>query len=149
MHEPSSKLEEIQAVLEALESVWGGAKNDVPAWAAADLTFGQVRLLFLLSKHGPSPVSRIAEWLGVGLPATSGILDRIERHGLVTREHRHDDRRVVECALTDQGHQLIEQISGMRREMFAQTIGVLDDAELAELLRLVRTILERLQTGTK
>ena len=85
-----------------------------------------MRLLFLLSKHGPSPMSRIAEWLGVGLPTASGAVERVERHGLVDRQHRLDDRRVVECRLTDAGRRLIDEISGMRLEMMRQFLGVLD-----------------------
>jgi DNA-binding MarR family transcriptional regulator len=123
--------------------------HDVPGWVAQDLTFGQMRLLFLLNKHGPSPMSRVAEWLGVGLPAASGVVDRVERHGLVTREHRHDDRRVVECALTDQGRLLIEEMGGMRREMLSRTVEVLSDEELADFGRLIATILERLRARSQ
>jgi DNA-binding MarR family transcriptional regulator len=83
------------------------------------------------------------------MPAASGIVDRVERHGLVERQHRMDDRRVVECNLTDKGRQLIEQISGMRTEVFRRTIGVLDDEELAELGRIMKIVLERLKQGTK
>ena len=43
-----------------------------------------------------------------------------------------DDRRVVECTLTDQGRQLIEEIGGMRREMLRHTLGVLSEEELAD-----------------
>ena len=143
------KLLEIEAVLTALEVMWDSSGHEVPDWVAQDLTFGQMRLLFLLSKHGPSPVSRVAEWLGVGLPAASGIVDRIERHGLVMRQHRQDDRRVVECALTDQGRLLIDEIAGMRREMLRQTLGVLSDEELADLARLIRTVLERIRARTQ
>jgi MarR family transcriptional regulator, organic hydroperoxide resistance regulator len=124
------------------------SSQDIPGWVAQDLTFGQMRLLFLLSKHGPSPVSRVAEWLGVGLPTASGIVDRVERHGLVTRQHRSDDRRVVECTLTDPGRRLIEEIGGMRREMLRQTLDVLTDAELADFTRLIATIVERVGART-
>jgi DNA-binding MarR family transcriptional regulator len=124
------------------------SSQDIPGWVAQDLTFGQMRLLFLLSRHGPSPVSRVAEWLGVGLPTASGIVDRVERHGLVTRQHRSDDRRVVECTLTDPGRRLIEEIGGMRREMLRQTLDVLTDAELADFTRLIATIVERVGAGT-
>jgi DNA-binding MarR family transcriptional regulator len=149
MSEVLPKLIEIEAALEALESLWDPSGHDVPEWVAQDLTFGQMRLLFLLGKHGPSPVSRVAEWLGVGLPAASGIVDRVEKHGLVTRQHRQDDRRVVECALTDQGRQLIEEIGGMRREMLRHTLGVLSEEELADLTRLVKTVLERVRTRSE
>ena len=110
---------------------------------AQELTFGQMRLLFLLSKHGPSPMSRVAEWLAVGLPAASGVVDRIERHGLVERQHRLDDRRVVECQLTAAGRQLIEEIAGMQRSVFRETLAVLTEDELATLARLLQIVLER------
>jgi len=121
----------------------------VPDWVAQDLTFGQMRILFLLSKHGPSPISRVAEWLGVGLSSASGVVDRVERHGLVTRSHRRDDRRVVECDLTDQGRRLIEDIGGMRREMLSEIVEVLSDEELADFARLIQTIIERLKTRSQ
>ena len=145
MSELSPKMMEIEAILAALDTLWDPSGHEVPAWVAQDLTFGQMRLLFLLSKHGPSPVSRVAEWLGVGLPAASGIVDRIEKHGLVTRQHRLDDRRVVECALAEGGRKLIDEIGGMRREMLAETLGVLSEDELADLARLIGTVLERVK----
>ena len=68
--------------MEGLGALSDPSGHDVPAWVAQDLTFGQMRLLFLLSKHGPSPVSRVAEWLSVGMPAASGVVDRIEIGGM-------------------------------------------------------------------
>jgi len=132
--------------VESLSALADRGGQDVPDWVAQDLTFGQMRILFLLSKHGPSPISRVAEWLGVGLSSASGVVDRVERHGLVTRSHRRDDRRVVECDLTDKGRRLIEDIGGMRREMLNEIVGVLSDEELADFARLTQTIIERLKT---
>ena len=143
MSEVSSNQLEIEAVIDSLSQVWDKGAHDVPEWVAQELTFGQMRLLFLLSKHGPSPVSRVAEWLNVGMPAASGVLDRVEKHGLVTRQHRMDDRRVVECALTDAGRQLMEEIAGMRRVVLRRTLRVLTEEELGDLTRLVKILLER------
>jgi DNA-binding MarR family transcriptional regulator len=143
MSEVSPNQLEIEAVIEALSAVWDKGARDVPDWVAQELTFGQMRLLFLLSKHGASPVNRVAEWLNVGMPAASGIVDRVEKHGLVTRQHRLDDRRVVECNLTDAGRRLIEEIAGMRRVVLRQTLQVLTDEELGELTRLIKILLER------
>jgi DNA-binding MarR family transcriptional regulator len=121
---------------------------EIPDWAEQELTFGQMRLLFLLGKHGPSPMSRIAEWLGVGLPTASGAVERVERHGLVARQHRMDDRRVVDCQLTDAGRNLIDEISGMRLEMMRQFLGVLKEDELADMARLLTIVLERTKPRT-
>jgi DNA-binding MarR family transcriptional regulator len=147
MSELSPDAESIDAVVQAVSGLWEQGGADVPEWAAQELTFGQMRLLFLLSKHGPSPMSHIAEWLGVGLPTVSGTVDRVERHGLVERQHRVDDRRVVECQLTVAGRELLEEIAGMQRDVLCRTLGVLHDDELRELARLVSIMVERTKAG--
>jgi len=148
MSELSSDHPDVEAVVAVVSSLWEQQGADVPEWAAQELTFGQVRLLFLLSKHGPSPMSRIAEWLGVGLPAASGTVERVERHGLVERRHRVDDRRVVECQLTAAGQELLDEIAGMHRHVLRQTLCVLTGDELSELARLMSIVLERTRSRT-
>jgi DNA-binding MarR family transcriptional regulator len=143
MSEVSARQLEIESAMDALGGIWDMQRPDVPEWVAQELTFGQMRLLFLLSKHGPSPMSRVAEWLGVGLPTASGIVERVERHGLVARQHRLDDRRVVDCLLTDTGRSLIEEISGVRLEMMRRFLGVLTEDELDDMARLIKIVLER------
>jgi DNA-binding MarR family transcriptional regulator len=88
-------------------------------------------------------MSHIAELLGVGLPTASGIVERVERHGLAARQHRSDDRRVVDCQLTANGRRLIDEIYGMRLEMLRQFLGVLTPDEQAEMARLLKIVLER------
>jgi DNA-binding MarR family transcriptional regulator len=141
--EGSASQLEIEKLLDELGGRWEMHGPEIPAWAEQELTFGQMRLLFLLGRHGPSPMSRIAEWLGVGLPTASGVIERVERHGLVVRQHRVDDRRVVDCQLTDAGRRLIDQIYGMRLETMRQFLGVLKEAELAQMAGLLRTVVER------
>jgi DNA-binding MarR family transcriptional regulator len=135
---------EIDRIVESLGVVMDQRMPEIPEWVAQELTFGQMRLLFLLNGHGPAPMSRVAEWLGVGLPAASGVVDRVERHGLVTRIHRTDDRRVVECQLTDAGRLLLEEVLGMRRETLRATLGVLTADELSQLSLLITVLLERI-----
>jgi DNA-binding MarR family transcriptional regulator len=144
MSEVSERDKRIEGVVGALGSLWDKDTHDVPDWVAQELTFSQMRLLFLLSKNGPAPMSRIADWLGVGLPTASGAVERVERHGLVARQHRLDDRRVVDCQLTDAGRRLIDEISGTRVEMMRQVLRVLSDEELGQMVRLVTAMVDRL-----
>ena len=143
MSEVSSAQLQIEAILDDLSGLWEMHGTEVPGWVEQELTFGQMRLLFLLGKHGPSPMSRVAEWLGVGLPTASGIVERLERHGLAAREHRVDDRRVVDCQLTASGRRLIDEIYGMRLEMMRQFLAVLTPDEQADMARLLMVVLER------
>ena len=138
---------QIEAVVEAMSGLWDKDAHDVPEWVAQELTFSQMRLLFLLSRNGPAPMSRIAEWLGVGLPTASGTVERVERHGLVSRQHRLDDRRIVECGLTEAGRHLIDEISGTRLEMMRKVLGVLNGEELAQMAGLITTMVARIKSG--
>lgn len=138
-----------EVVLRRLSSFWTAEPHAVPTWAAQELTFGQLRLLFQLQQHGgAAPVSRIAEWLAVGLPAASGVIDRVERHGLVERQHRQDDRRIVECRLTERGDALLAEIVGMRDEAMRRVLSRLTRDELGQLDRLLAIVQTRMAPST-
>ena len=120
-------------------------RAEMPGWVAVELTFGQLRLLFKLSRQGPTSMSGIGEWLGTSLSSVTGTVERLERHGLVERQHLAGDRRIVEVHLTDAGRELLADILGIRLEFIRRSLGVLDPAELGDLDRLFRLIIERTQ----
>ncbi|MEA2653789.1 MAG: hypothetical protein QOI37_1016 [Chloroflexota bacterium] len=122
--------------------------RDVPAAPARDLTLGQLRLLVLLQREGPLAMGRIAEMFDLSSTASSGFVARVEHHGLVERGHRSDDRRIVECSLTDAGHRFLQGVSGMRYDLLRQGLATLGPAELTELGRLFRLIRERSRPPT-
>jgi DNA-binding MarR family transcriptional regulator len=115
----------------------------LPGWLGQDLTLAQVRTLFLIAHEAPLPMGRIADILGVSVASASGIVDRLERHGLVSREHRTDDRRIVECVLSDIGRELIDEMSGRRIDAARRALAVLTPDELAEFHRMIRLIADR------
>jgi len=88
-------------------------------------------------------MGRIAEVFDLSSTASTGFVTRVERHGLVERRHRSDDRRVVECALTADGTRFLQGISGMRLDLIRQRLAVLEPDELSEFGRLLRVIHDR------
>lgn len=115
-----------------------------PDWANNELTFGQLRLLFILGESGPVSIGQLAEMLGVTAATASELVDRVERRGLVLRRHRADDRRVVDCDVSDEGTRLLTQIAGARQRASRQMLSVLTQDELADFDRLLRVMAERL-----
>ncbi len=55
----------------------------------------QGRVLFGLWQDGPMPIAEISRRTGLGKPALTGMLDRLERDGYVRRVRSTEDRRVV------------------------------------------------------
>ena len=141
--EPTSREAALTDAAEAMLGAFNVVPRDVPPSPARDLTLGQIRLLFRLQRDGPQPMGRIAETFDLSSTASSGFVARIERHGLVERRHRSDDRRVVECALTEAGTRFLHGISGMRLDLIRQRLAVLEPDELAEFERLLRLLRER------
>jgi DNA-binding MarR family transcriptional regulator len=117
---------------------------DPPSWMDADLTFGQLRLVYLLFHQGPQSIGQIAERFGVAMTSASQFADRIERQGLAERRHRSDDRRVVELGLTEAGDDLVASMLGMQREVLRDIFGVFTSAELEQLEALVKIMVARL-----
>jgi len=120
-----------------------------PDWAHHDLTFGQLRLLFLLGQSGPVSIGQLADMLGVTDATASEFVDRVERRGLAVRSHRADDRRVVDCRLSDEGARLLAEIAGARQVAMRQVLAVLGPEELADVDRLLRIVTERLSAATQ
>jgi DNA-binding MarR family transcriptional regulator len=80
--------------------------QDVFARASArhELTAAQARLLCVLAE-GPKAMGELAGILGVEKAAMTGLIDRIERRGLVQRTAVPGDRRACHVALTSSGEQ--------------------------------------------
>jgi len=119
------------------------APRQVPPAPARDLTLGQIRLLYLLRRKGPQPMGRIADVLLLSSTAASGFVARVERHGLVERRHRSDDRRIVDVVLTEAGSQFLDELTGVRMDALRAALATLTPRELSGFRILLARIGER------
>jgi len=126
----------------------GGPRPGRPAsWPDRDITLGQLRTLFTIRSDGPLSIGRIAESFGIGAAAASGYVERIERHGLVERRHRTDDRRIVECHLTGSGRRLLDDLAGVQMDALRRALRKLTPEERLEFDRLLTIIAARSEAG--
>jgi len=94
--------------------------------------------LDLISRHGPLSPSALARRAGLHPATITGILDRLERGGWVTRERDQADRRAVTVrALRDRAAEVLRLYSGMNASMDQICAGYTDtELELlADFLR--------------
>jgi len=99
------------------------------------ISLGHLQILWILQEHGPLPVSRLADWLGIGVPNATGLLDRMEQRGLVERVRDGDDRRVVHARMTEVGRATVADLDGWRAELIEQVVEPLGTDQLAALAR--------------
>jgi DNA-binding MarR family transcriptional regulator len=83
-------------------------------------------------------------------PSVTGLVDRLERAGLVARDGAPDDLRAKLVALTDKGRQLVGRVLPMDGEQIENVLGCLSPAEQDRLSRLLSRVglhLESLLAG--
>ncbi len=114
------------------------------------LTSSQYHVLRILRGEGrPLPCLEIAERMIQVVPAITGLLDRLEKQELVTRERCTQDRRVVYVELTAKAKSILKQMDGPVQALHGQLIGHLAPAELKELSRLLDTARESLRSSSE
>ncbi|WP_051571732.1 MarR family winged helix-turn-helix transcriptional regulator [Cryptosporangium arvum] len=77
--------------------------------AVHDLTPAQAQLLCML-KDRPRGLTELSRLLGLARPGLSGLVDRIERRGLVQRDNPAHDRRAVTLSTTPLGQQIVDAL---------------------------------------
>lgn len=109
------------------------------------LTPSQYNILRILRGEGkPLPILEIASRTVAVVPGITGLIDRLEQAGFVTRLRCEKDRRVIYVALTDQGTKSLAALDEPLAAMHRKLLGHLPPAELRELIRLLEKAREPL-----
>lgn len=104
------------------------------------LTFPQWLVLKSLGRKGRLTAKEIADLLESTPANVTGILDRLERDGLVTRSKSAEDRRVVHVRLTEEGHARIGAVIGVATRVLSEMFEGWTHEELAELRALLARV---------
>jgi len=114
-----------------------------PAWLdSIHLTLGQIRTVMFLQKERTSTVGCVAEWLGIGEPTASQLVDRLVRAKLAQRTEDPADRRRMLLSLSPEGKNLVEERLQAHRERLRALFEKMTNKELAGLCTGLRAILD-------
>ena len=110
------------------------------SWHRGSLSIVHLIVLTVLEADGPRSMGDLAEALDVSVASATGIVDRMERRGLVERGRTDDDRRVIMVSLTPTGSVVFGDMRAKRRDRLAALIERLSDAERAGFLAGLRAM---------
>ena len=104
--------------------------------------------LELINRHGPLNPSALARRAGLHPATVTGILDRLERGGWITRERDPADRRAIAVrALRDRSAELFRLYSGMNSSM-DRICAEYEESELELLADFLRRTTDAGRTAT-
>jgi DNA-binding MarR family transcriptional regulator len=104
------------------------------------VSMSQMHVLWLLQHQGAMAMSRLADLLDVSLSNATGIIDRMEEHGLVERVRVPDDRRLVLVKPAEGGLRALSETETDRRERMRAVLGHLSPAERPIVLEALRSL---------
>jgi DNA-binding MarR family transcriptional regulator len=104
------------------------------------VSLSQMHVLWLLQHHGEMSMSRLAELLDVSLSNATGLIDRMEEHGLIERVRVPDDRRIVLVKPAAAGLRALSETETIKREQLRSVLGHLPASERPIVLAALRSL---------
>jgi DNA-binding MarR family transcriptional regulator len=105
-----------------------------------NVSLTQMHVLWLLQHHGEMSMSRLADLLDVSLSNATGLIDRMEEHGLIERVRVPDDRRIVLVRPADAGLRAVSETETTKRERMRAVLGRLPASEQPIVLAALRSL---------
>lgn len=109
------------------------------------LTATQLAALQQLARRGPMSAGDLARAVAVSQATITGVLDRLERPGLIVRTRHSDDRRRVVVELTDAGRRAVLGSTDPLHERFMTRLAVLPVRQQQEIDRALRKIVAMME----
>lgn len=112
-----------------------------------NLTTSQLATLRRLGRHGALSAGEVARGISVSQATITGIVDRLESRGLVTRSRNAEDRRRVVIELTAAGREVVASSPPPLHERFMVRLAELPEAERRRIDRTLARIVEMMEAG--
>lgn len=98
-----------------------------------ELSHQAVRVMQFIAKSGASTIHALSDHLNVAHNTASEIVRRLQTKNLVVKQRRHDDERVVEVMLTEEGHRVLLQHTGLDIVHLTAALGKMSEADCDDI----------------
>ena len=136
---PEVLKEQVDRIAEAIIYLYTESRRLTKDQAAkVGLTGPQLTVVKILDELGDLSLSELSDRIRAQNSTVTGIVDRMEREGLVDRKRSAEDRRVVHIQLTDKGQKLAKGLDFEPFSIFRHALQqALEPHELLQLLALL------------
>jgi DNA-binding MarR family transcriptional regulator len=146
--QPPDAVEEpdMDAVVEAIVYLYTESRRITKGLASEyGLTGPQLAVVKMLEPVGKLSLSELSDRIRARNSTVTGIIDRMEREGLVERRRSEEDRRVIHIVLTRQGQKLANDIPVEPVQIFRQVLSELSPRDASDLKRILTRLARRVR----
>ncbi len=109
------------------------------------VTGPQLWLLKTLRQEGGTSVTELSQKMYLHISTVSGIIDRLEGKGYVTRKREEADRRVVMVHLTQAGKRIVDQAPEPSQGKLLYSLQNLSEKEVVEMYEALQKIVRLME----
>jgi DNA-binding MarR family transcriptional regulator len=113
--------------------------------AELDLSAPQIHTILALGHTGALAMGDLARRVAVTEKTVTGLVDRLERDGLVARVRDDADRRVIHVGLTSGGEALSRRLDAEVLQALTRLLGLLDAVDRRDLFRIIEKLTKSLE----
>lgn len=132
-------VDDLRRIFQAVHSYTRRAKK------ASGLTGPQLWAIKMIADMGPIRVSDLSKKMYLHPATVIGILDRLNRLGLIKKTRSRKDRRVVHVTLTKEGKKIVEQSPEVAQGMIVSGLEDLSIQRLENISKGMRDMVRILQ----
>lgn len=110
------------------------------------MTVPQLLCMLKIDELGPLTLKELSREVYLNPSTIVGIVDRLEKSGILTRERSVKDRRRVRISLTDRGKDLVERSPSPLQDSLVRSIEQLPELERATIALSLERIIECIDT---
>ena len=144
---PSETKDDVDAIVETIVYLYTESRRLTKTMAGRyGLTGPQLTVVKMLQAMGEMSLSQLSERIHAQNSTVTGIIDRMQREGLVLRSRSSRDRRVIRIQLTPKGRQLAADIPLQPTEILREALGSLSAQESQALVAILRKLAKHVRT---
>jgi DNA-binding MarR family transcriptional regulator len=142
--EDGEEQSDLDAIVEAIVYLYTESRRITKDVAGRfGLTGPQLAVIKMLEPVGKLSLSELSWKIRARNSTVTGIIDRMEREGLVERKRSEKDRRVIHIVLTKKGRELARDIDVEPVQLFRRVLGELSGRDAAELRKILIRLARR------
>lgn len=113
------------------------------------LSESRLALLMRLSRHGEMTLGELASTLDMSPRNITGLVDHLERDGLVARQPDPDDRRAVRVQVSALGIERLSELGAEKNRSQDDLLAGFSDEELAQLRHLLLKLVQNMNAPAR
>lgn len=109
------------------------------------ITAPQMICLYSLVNDGEMTQSKLSKQVSMGISTINGVIDRLEKKGLVIRQRDTQDRRKVFITVTESGKEVTKSAPSLLQERFSDALRNLPELEQAAIALSLERVVELME----